>query len=97
MTSENELAKLSYPNAPNIVTDNVPGPKTQKLLENSSRCESLARGAGSFPFVYDEGIGSTVKDPDGNLFIDITAGVAVNCGSCRQCCRSRASQGGQSH
>jgi 4-aminobutyrate aminotransferase len=78
MTSENELAKLSYPNAPNIVADRVPGPKTQKLLENSARYESLARGAGSFPFVYDEGIGSTVKDPDGNLFIDITAGVAVN-------------------
>jgi len=79
MISEQELAELSYPEAPKMVTDKVPGPKTQKLLEDSSKYESMARGAGSFPCVYDEGLGSTVKDPDGNLFIDITAGVAVNC------------------
>jgi 4-aminobutyrate aminotransferase len=78
MISENELAKLSYPDAPKMVTDKVPGPKTQKLLEDSSEYESMARGAGRFPCVYDEGLGSTVKDPDDNLFIDITAGVAVN-------------------
>ena len=78
MISENDLAKLSYPDAPRMVTENVPGPITQKLLEESSQYESLARGAGAFPCVYDEGMGSTVKDPDGNLFIDITAGVAVN-------------------
>ena len=78
MISEQELAKLSYPDAPKLVTDKVPGPKTQKLLEDSSKYESMARGAGSFPFVYDEGMGTTVKDPDGNIFIDITAGVAVN-------------------
>ncbi len=79
MISEQDLAKLSYPEAPKMVTDRVPGPKTQKLLEDSSQYESMARGAGSFPCVYDEGLGSTVKDPDGNLFLDITAGVAVNC------------------
>jgi 4-aminobutyrate aminotransferase len=78
MISEQELAKLSYREAPKLVTDKVPGPKTQKLLEESSKYESMARGAGSFPCVYDEGLGSTVKDPDGNIFIDITAGVAVN-------------------
>jgi 4-aminobutyrate aminotransferase len=78
MIQEQELAMLSYPNAPKIVTEKVPGPKTLKLLEESARYESFARGAGSFPCVYDEGMGSTVKDPDGNLFVDITAGVAVN-------------------
>jgi len=78
MISEHELAKLSYPDAPRMVTEKVPGPITQKLLEDSSKYESMARGAGNFPCVYDEGLGSTVKDPDGNLFIDITAGVAVN-------------------
>jgi len=78
MISEKELATLSYPDAPKMVTDKVPGPKTKKLLEDSSKYESMARGAGSFPCVYDQGMGSTVKDPDGNLFIDITAGVAVN-------------------
>ena len=78
MISEQELAKLSYPDAPKMVTDKVAGPKTQKALGDSFKYESMARGAGRFPCVYDEGMGGTVKDPDGNLFIDITAGVAVN-------------------
>jgi len=77
MISEEELAKLSYPEAPKIVTDGVPGPKTQKLLDDSRNYESMARGGGGFPLVMDEGIGATIKDPDGNTYIDITAGVAV--------------------
>jgi hypothetical protein len=60
MISENDLAKLSYPDAPRMVTENVPGPITQKLLEESSQYESLARGAGAFACVYDVGMGSTV-------------------------------------
>jgi 4-aminobutyrate aminotransferase len=78
MITEEELAELSYPDAPRITTDQIPGPKTRQALEDSFRYESLARGAGRFPCVFDEGAGSTVKDPDGNIFIDITAGVAVN-------------------
>jgi 4-aminobutyrate aminotransferase len=78
MVTEEELARLSYPDAPKIVTDEVPGPKTKEALERSFKYESLARGAGRFPIVFDEGMGVTVRDPDGNLYIDITAGVAVN-------------------
>ena len=78
MISEQELAKLSYADAPQIITDDVPGPKTAKALEDSVQFESMARGAGRFPLVFEEGKGSTIKDPDGNLYIDITAGVAVN-------------------
>ena len=77
MLSEKELAELSYKEAPKMVTP-VPGPKAQKVLEDSFDTESMARGAGRFPLVYCEGKGATVKDPDGNVFIDITAGVAVN-------------------
>ncbi|MCJ7687194.1 MAG: aspartate aminotransferase family protein [Desulfobacteraceae bacterium] len=78
MISEQALAKLSYPEAPRMVTDKVPGPKAQKLLEDVIQVESMARGGGRFPLVFDEGMGSTVKDPDGNIYIDISAGVAVN-------------------
>lgn len=78
MISEKELAQLSYEGAPKIITDAVPGPKTQEYLERSIEAESMARGGGKFPFVFSEGKGATVKDPDGNLMIDITAGVAVN-------------------
>ena len=77
MISEAELSTLSYLNAPGMVTQ-VPGPRVQKLLEESAKYEPLTRGAGAFPLVMEEGRGSTVKDADGNLFIDMAAGVAVN-------------------
>ena len=78
MISEKELARLSYAEAPKIVTQGIPGPKTQAYLQGSFDSESMARGGGRFPFVFAEGRGATVKDPDGNVMIDITAGVAVN-------------------
>jgi 4-aminobutyrate aminotransferase len=78
MLTESDLEKLSFPDAPKIITDAVPGPKSLQQLQEAPEFESMARGAGRFPFVYDDGFGATVKDPDGNLFIDITAGVAVN-------------------
>ncbi len=72
-----ELEKLSIEEAPKMVTS-VPGPKAQKVLEESFQSESMARGAGRFPMVYAEGKGATSVDPDGNIFIDMSAGVAVN-------------------
>jgi 4-aminobutyrate aminotransferase len=77
MISEKELTQLSYDEAPKVVTP-IPGPKTQEYLQNSFEAESMARGGGRFPFVFSEGKGATVRDPDGNVMIDITAGVAVN-------------------
>jgi 4-aminobutyrate aminotransferase len=75
--SETELARLSYTGAPEIVTG-IPGPLSQKVLEEVPKYESLTRPGGASPPVFDEGMGATVKDPDGNLFIDLTAGVAVS-------------------
>ncbi len=77
MITENELAELSYHDAPTIKTS-IPGPKTLQYLEDSIGSESMARGGGKFPLVFAEGKGATIKDPDGNVYIDITAGVAVN-------------------
>jgi 4-aminobutyrate aminotransferase len=77
MISELELAKLSYPGAPKIVTK-IPGPKSQRIIADVPKYESLTRPGGAAPPVFDEGMGATVKDPDGNIFIDIAAGVAVN-------------------
>ena len=77
MISEAELAQLSYLGAPKMVTG-VPGPKVLKLLAESAKYEALTRGAGAFPLIMEEGRGSTVKDADGNLLIDMSAGVAVN-------------------
>ncbi len=77
LISEKELAALSYAEAPKMITS-VPGPKAQKVLEDSFAYESMARGAGRYPMVYAEGKGATAMDPDGNVFIDMAAGVAVN-------------------
>ena len=77
MIDEKELLKLSYEEAPKMVTG-IPGPKAKKVLEDSFEYESMARGAGRYPMVYSEGKGATAKDPDGNVFLDMAAGVAVN-------------------
>jgi 4-aminobutyrate aminotransferase len=76
-TSEQELAKLNYPEAP-IMKTSLPGPKTLEYLQRSEQTESMARGGGRLPFIYEEAKGSTVKDVDGNILIDMTAGVAVS-------------------
>lgn len=78
MITEAELEKLSWPGAPKMATREVPGPLTRQALERSGHCESLARGGGEFPMVFDEGFGVTVRDPDGNLYVDVSAGVGVN-------------------
>ncbi|MBN1692619.1 MAG: aspartate aminotransferase family protein [Dehalococcoidales bacterium] len=77
MITEKELARLSYMGAPNILTT-VPGPKSMKVLGEVPKYESLTRPGGANPPVWDDGFGATVKDPDGNIFIDMTAGVAVS-------------------
>jgi 4-aminobutyrate aminotransferase len=77
MISEADLAKLSYLGAPQILTG-IPGPKSMKVLADVPKYESLTRPGGANPPVWDEGLGATVKDPDGNLYIDMTAGVAVS-------------------
>jgi len=77
MITEKELELLSYPDAPQIKTS-VPGPRVRKLLEESARYEANTRGGGSFPIIMEEGKGAAVKDADGNLYIDMSAGVAVS-------------------
>ncbi len=77
MISEKELAELSYTGAPNMQTP-VPGPESLKVLQDVPKYECLTRPGGANPPVFDEAMGATVKDPDGNLFIDLTGGVAVS-------------------
>ncbi len=78
MISEQELAELSFADAPKMITGSVPGPKAAEVLAEAREHESMTRGAGGFPLVFDVGKGVTVKDPDGNLYIDVSAGVGVN-------------------
>jgi 4-aminobutyrate aminotransferase len=77
MISEAELMKLSFPDAPRMVTP-VPGPRVKALMEESAKYEALTRGGADFPVILEHGLGATAKDADGNLYIDMAAGVAVN-------------------
>jgi 4-aminobutyrate aminotransferase len=77
MITESELMELSFAGAPRMVTK-VPGPRVTELMAESAEFESFTRGGGGFPVILENGRGSTVKDADGNLYIDMAAGVAVN-------------------
>ena len=78
MISEAKLMKLSFPNAPSV-RKKLPGPKTKAIWDQSARFETPTRVGGMYiQFVWDKARGATVKDPDGNLFIDMTGGLGVS-------------------
>jgi 4-aminobutyrate aminotransferase len=76
--TETELEALNFPDAPKMVSRNFPGPKSTEALALSARTESMARGGARMPVVMDRAFGVTFKDPDGNTFIDLSAGVGVS-------------------
>jgi 4-aminobutyrate aminotransferase len=55
----------------------LPGPKARAVIDRDRKVVSPAYTRG-YPLVIDRGEGSYVIDPDGNRFLDFTAGVAVN-------------------
>ena len=76
--TESDLDALHFPDAPKMVSASYPGPKATEALALSARTESMARGGGRMPVVMDRAFGATFKDPDGNTFIDLSAGVGVS-------------------
>lgn len=79
MITEDYLKELSYPDAPKIITSQIPGPKTKVLLDQELANETPTRIAPiGIPLAWEEASGATFKDPDGNVFIDLSSGVAVN-------------------
>ena len=76
--TETELEALNFPDAPKMVSATFPGPKTLAALEQSARTESMARGGGRMPIAMDQAFGATFRDPDGNTYIDLSAGVGVS-------------------
>ncbi len=61
---------------PEILVD-PPGPRAKAIIDRDARfiTPSYTR---SYPLVIDRGEGQFLWDPDGNRFLDFTAGVAVN-------------------
>lgn len=76
--TETEFEALNFQDAPKMVSAEYPGPKASAALALSARTESMARGGGRMPVVMDRAFGVTFKDPDGNTFIDLSAGVGVS-------------------
>jgi 4-aminobutyrate aminotransferase len=81
---EQEMAKLSWPEAPKIVVPEIPGPKSQPIFDSELAVETPTRvSPRGLSVVWSEAFGATIKDPDGNLYIDLTAGASVmNTGHC---------------
>lgn len=77
MISEQALARLSYPEMPKIVTNDVPGPNGRRLIEDALKYQTPTRPSVRGTVTIEEGKGAGFKDPDGNVFIDLSAGVAV--------------------
>jgi len=78
MITERELALLSYPEMPKIVTNDLPGPKARRLIDEAMKLQTPTRPSILATLVIDEGFGAGIKDPDGNVYIDMSAGVAVS-------------------
>ena len=67
------LAELSFPEAPKIVVK-PPGPKTTEFLEHLY--DYIPKGAFEtlLPVVWETAKGATVRDIDGNIYIDFSGG-----------------------
>jgi 4-aminobutyrate aminotransferase len=70
-----EIADLAAAQAPRLITE-VPGPEAMTRIERDRKVTSPSLPR-AYPFVPRRGAGSVVEDVDGNLFLDLNAGIAV--------------------
>jgi 4-aminobutyrate aminotransferase-like enzyme len=72
-----EFEEDSFREAPKIVVS-PPGPKSRALLEAQKKYETKAVVyPASFPIAIDSAKGSTIRDVDGNYYIDWVSGISV--------------------
>jgi len=63
---------------PRIVSDTIPGPKSQALNDRAMRhMVGYSSQVRLFPVVFERGHGVTLTDVDGNLYIDFSSGIYV--------------------
>ena len=70
-----EIADLATAQAPRLITE-VPGPEALARIERDRKVTSPSLPR-AYPFVPQRGAGSVVEDVDGNVFLDLNAGIAV--------------------
>jgi len=76
MTAGPPIDELHYEDAPSL--DSVPGPNSKRLLDQQREVDSSAVAyPEDIPVAFEEGKGATIRDVDGNTFIDMFAGIGV--------------------
>jgi diaminobutyrate-2-oxoglutarate transaminase len=71
-----EIEELHLAQEPDV--DTVPGPESRRLLDEQEAVDSSAVAyPKSVPIAIDQAKGATIRDADGNTFIDFFAGIGV--------------------
>jgi 4-aminobutyrate aminotransferase len=70
-----EPTGLAAAHAPDLKTE-LPGPNARRIMQRDGKTTSPSLPR-AYPFVPSRGAGSVVEDVDGNLFLDMNAGIAV--------------------
>jgi diaminobutyrate-2-oxoglutarate transaminase len=71
------IDELHFDDAPSVETE-VPGPNSKRLLERQRAIDSNAVAyPRSVPIAFEEGRGATLRDVDGNTYLDFFAGIGV--------------------
>ncbi|MFC6734157.1 MULTISPECIES: aspartate aminotransferase family protein [unclassified Haladaptatus] len=77
MTAGPPIDELHFADAPHVETP-IPGPKSNQLVERQRNIESNAVAyPRSVPIALDSAKGATVRDVDGNVYLDFFAGIGV--------------------
>lgn len=71
-----DAAKLATA-LPEIITDQVPGPKSKELLDRRDKAVPKALCGSTYPICIKQGSGAMFEDLDGNKFLDWVGGVGV--------------------
>jgi len=66
------MIKRKYP----LIKTKLPGPKVKAIIEKDKKYVSKSYTR-QYPLVAEKGEGVLIFDPDGNIFLDFTAGIAV--------------------
>lgn len=76
MGGDHPPESLHIAEAPQV--DDVPGPKSLRLLDEQSQLESGAVAyPNQIPIAIEEAKGATIRDVDGNVFLDFFSGIGV--------------------
>ncbi len=69
------VTKFHNIDAPKLITS-LPGPKAKAIIDRDQAVTSLSYTR-EYPLVVKRGEGCLIEDVDGNIFLDLTAGIAV--------------------